>query len=94
MKGNLVHSYVCGDRFKSILGGKFSSFFGSITHIKYMSPLMEQKWPYIKNLWQLSSAQGSIGYFKTLKEAKTTALETWPTCYFKTPSQFRKECYE
>jgi len=91
MKSNLVHSYICGDSFNNIFGGQTDSFFGSIVHIKYMSPLMTQKWPYIKNTWNLSSAQGTIGHFKTLKEAKKIALEKWPTCYFKTPAQFRKE---
>lgn len=48
----------------------------------------------MKNTWSLSTATGTIGYFKTLKEAKAEADRMWPGCTFKTPKQYRKEYAE
>ena len=91
LKSNLVHTYVEGDSFKNIFGGITPSQFGQIVHIAYMSPTMTYRWPWMKNQWELSNAMGTIGYYKTLREAKEAALEQWPSCWFKTPAQYRKE---
>ena len=94
MNSNLVHSYITGSSFKNIYGGSSPDLSGSITHIQYLTPLAQQRWPWIKNQWHLSDHCGSIGYFQTLREAKQHAQKLWPECGFKTPTQFRRELQE
>lgn len=91
MKSNLVHSYITGFKFDNIFGGQSDDYSRAIIHMKYLSPTMAQKWPWMKNKWQVSDHARTYGYFKTLKEAKAKAQELWPGCGFKTPEQFRKE---
>lgn len=91
MKANLVHSYITGFKFNNIYGGQSDDHSRSITQIKYLTPLAAQRWPWMKNMWQVSDHAHSYGYFRTLKEAKAEAQRLWPGCGFKTPKQFRKE---
>lgn len=91
---NLVHTYVAGASFNNIFGGTSPTQYGYIHHITHMTPNMLQRWPWMKNTWSLSTATGTIGYFKTLKEAKAEADRMWPGCTFKTPKQYRKEYAE
>lgn len=91
MKGNLVHSYITGFKFDNIYGGQTDDYSRSITQIKYLTPESARKWPWMKNMWQVSDHAHSYGYFDTLKEAKAEAQRLWPGCGFKTPKQFRKE---
>ena len=88
---NLVHTYVTGNSFPNIFGGHTPSMYGSITHITHMTPLMQQRWPWLKDQWSLDNARGYTEYFSTLKEAKARAAEWWPGCGFKTPAQFGRE---
>lgn len=91
MTANLVHTYVTGNYFPNIYGGETACMYGSITHIKHLTPLMKQRWPWMQNQWSLSDHKFTYGYFKTLQEAKRRAEELWPNCGFKTPEQFREE---
>jgi len=85
---NTVHTYVMGAKFDTIFGGKAEALHGTITHIEYMSPLMKQKWPWIKGMWELSNNRGYSEWYKTLKAAKKRAQEMWEGCFFKTPKEF------
>ena len=91
MRGNLVHCYITGFKFNNIYGKTSDDYTRSITHIKYMTPLMKQRWPWMQGMWDLSDHARNYGYFNTLKEAKTEAQRLWPNCGFKTPAQFRAE---
>ncbi len=91
MPYNLVHTYITGDHFDNIFGGQSPSMFGQITHVKHMTPMMEQRWPWMRNMWEVSDNRHSLGHFKTLKEAKEFAKSKWPSCGFKTPKEFQKE---
>lgn len=88
MPGNTVHTYCTGNTFPNIYGGQNPAMFGYISHIKYMTPLMNQRWPWMKGMWALSDHKFTYGHFKTLREAKQYAKELWPSCEFKTPKQF------
>lgn len=87
----MVHTYVWGNKFPNIYNGHTDCMYGQISHLKELTPLMKQRWPWLKNMWMLSDARACYGYFDTLKEAKAAAEELWPGCCFKTPAQFRKE---
>jgi hypothetical protein len=92
-KSNLVHTYVEGNSFPSIFGGHTPSQFGSITHIEYMSPMMEYKWPWMDGMWHLSNGSATVSeWYKTLREAREAATKRWPNCTFKTRKQCAKEC--
>ena len=91
MKTNGVHTYVEGGQFNNIFGGTSDAIYASITHIKYVSPEMQRKWPWLRNMWQLSTPRGYSEYYKTLREARARAQELWPDCYFKRPRDFAKE---
>ena len=91
MKGNLVHSYITGFKFKNICGGETDDYSRSIMQMNYLDPVTARKSPMIKNKWQLSDHAQSYGYFDTLEEAKTVAQRIWPKCGFKTPEEFRNE---
>ena len=91
MKGNLVHSYITGFKFDNIFGCQSDDYSRAITHMKYLTPLMAQRWPWMKNKWHVSDHRNCFGYYDTLKEAKAKAQQLWPGCGFKTPKQFRKE---
>jgi hypothetical protein len=73
MKTNKVHCYITGFKFDNIYGEQSDDYSRSITHIKYMSPMMTQKWPWMKNMWFLSDGRGFNSYHKTLQEAKEVA---------------------
>lgn len=88
---NYVHTYVEGKTFPNIFGGHSPTQYGYITHIEFQSAADSQRWPYLKNKWVLSTAQGMIGYYKTLREAKAESTARWPGCFFKTPAQYRNE---
>ena len=95
MKGNLVHCYITGFKFDNIYGGKTDDYSRSITHMTYLDPVTAQKFPMIRNMWNLSDHARSYGYFDTLAEAQTEAQCIWPGCGFKTPAEFRaEECEE
>lgn len=94
MKINLVHSYITGFKFDDIFGSQSDDYSRSIAQIKYLTPLEEQRWPWIKNKWHVYDGRNCLGYFDTLKEAKEAAQQLWPGCGFKTPKQFRKNGIE
>lgn len=91
MKSNLVHTYITGMKFKNIYDGESDDYSRSITHIQYMSPMMTQRWPWIKDKWLLSDGKFDYGYFDTLEEAQKEALSLWPGCGFKTREEFGVE---
>lgn len=91
MKTNLVHSYITNRTFANIFGRYSDDYSASITHIKYLTPLMKQRWPWMRNMWMLDDGRNRHEWYKTLREAKSRAQELWPGCGFKTPAQFRKE---
>jgi hypothetical protein len=91
MKTEFVHSYITGRTFANICGGYSDDYSASITHIKYLTSLAEQRWPWLKNKWSLSDGANRNEYYNTLRAAKQRAQELWPGCGFKTPAQFRKE---
>lgn len=87
-----VHTYVMGNSFPTIYGDQAEGMFGHITHLTTLTPLQQQRWPWMKNKWVVDDCYGHVyGWFDTLKEAKRCAKEEWPSCYFKTPKQFRSE---
>jgi hypothetical protein len=86
-----VHTYVTGNKFHNIFGGMSDSLYGYITHITELTPMMRQRWPWLKNKWSLADHKFTHGHFDTLREAKAYAREVWPDCGFKTPAQFRRE---
>ena len=86
-----VHTYITGNSFNNIFGGSTDSYFGYITHITELTPLMKQRWPWLKGTWSLSDHKSNYGYFNTLKEARLRAKELWPQCGFRTLAQIRKE---
>jgi len=91
MNSNTVHTYITGNSFANIFGGRSESMYGDITHIKYMTPLMKHRWPWMKGMWAVGDHKMTYGHFRTLKEAKAFAQNQWPGCGFKTPKQFRQE---
>lgn len=91
MPSNVVHTYITGNSFPNIYRGHTECFYGDITHIKHMTPLMKQRWPWIKGMWAVGDHKGTHGHYPTLREAKDYAREQWPGCGFKTPKQFRRE---
>jgi len=86
-----THTYITGNKFQNIYGGSTPCYYGYITHITELTPLMKQRWPWMKGLWQLYDGKFTHGNFDTLREAKNYAKELWPTCEFKTRTQILKE---
>ena len=86
-----VYCYITGFKFRNIYGGMSEDHSGYITHITHMTPMMQQRWPWLRNMWSLNDHRVNYGYFKTLREAKAEAQKRWPGCGFKTPAQVRRE---
>lgn len=82
VKYNLVHTYVTGNTFPNIMGGHTQCMYGSITRIDHLTPLMKQRWPYLKGMWHLDDSKGYGEYYDTLREAKARAQQWWPGCKF------------
>jgi hypothetical protein len=85
---NLVHTYVTGNSFANIYGGDSACMYGYITHMQQLSPIQQQRWPWIKNQWYLDNGRGYGEFFPTLRQAKQQARVWWPECGFKTRTQF------
>jgi hypothetical protein len=92
MPGNLVHTYITGNSFPNIYGGQTEAMYGDITKIEHLSPLMKQRWPWMKGMWVVGTARNNIQeYFRTLKEATEYASGQWPGCGFLTRSKLNKQ---
>ena len=91
MKSNSVHTYVTGNSFPSIYGRKTHSMFGHITHIEYMTPFMQQRWPWMKGMWAVGDHKTVYAHFDTLEQARQYARKLWPECGFKTTAEYREE---
>jgi hypothetical protein len=93
MPSNLVHTYVLGS-FPNIYGGASETAVGYISHIVHMTPLMEERWPWMKDKWLLDDGRYYKVYYDTLREAVAAAKVKWPGHELKTRKQFAKEAVE
>jgi hypothetical protein len=89
---NLVHTYIEGNSFNNIYGGRTDALYGTITHLTELPHSTLAKWPWMQDTWHLCNGHVTVSeWYKTLQEAKKAALKHWPDATFKTRKAIAKE---